>query len=310
MNDNVYLYSVNAGTPPQLALDHLAAIPVAGLFKGSYTAFAVLTFGDATYVAGYAKADGNLDFYRFSEGAPWLDYAAGTTVGAGWDQIDFLSLANTPYALLYRSDNGNFVFVSVTERLDAGSRYAYSRRHAPAATKGFSMVKPFVLGGGIVIMAYSYDSGAMCMYGLSAVASSPSGVAPLLVRVLEDFTWAKGWTRFAFFQLGAGNFFLKTNVLYPNVNIDHVRDDPATGTSEIATNMDLPDAMQLQIVAPFKRDNGDPHFLAYRGDGATNLYRIHSDCQGWTKLGATNLPVAATTILFPSTTAGQRCLVI
>jgi hypothetical protein len=59
---------------------------------------------------------------------------------------------------------------------------------------------------------------------------------------------APGWTRFAFFQYGGANFFLKTNTAKSNVNIDHFNDVLSMGTVEIGSKLDLPDAQTLNNV--------------------------------------------------------------
>jgi hypothetical protein len=98
--------------------------------------------------------------------------------------------------------------------------------------------------------------------------------------------WAKGWTRFAFFQFGGENFFLKTNTWKPNVNIDHVLDNISSGTAEVATKLDLQDAQDLHRVEPFTRENGDPYFITYKGDGTVTFNRFWSDCLGWTTVAS------------------------
>ncbi len=119
----------------------------------------------------------------------------------------------------------------------------------------------------------------------------------LLANPVWDHRWATGWTRFAFFSLGGEVFFLKTNTKYPKVNIDHVLDNPTDGTAEVATEMDLTDAQDLTVVQPLALDNGHPYFVAYRPDGLSVLYRIHSDCRGWTSVGTTTTPANASAIV-------------
>jgi hypothetical protein len=122
----------------------------------------------------------------------------------------------------------------------------------------------------------------VAMYTLSVTATSPKDMPPLFALAVWSHQWAKGWTRFAFFQFGGENFFLKTNTVKPNVNIDHVVDGLAGGTVEVATNMNLPDAQQVDIVRSMTVGHGDPYFVAYKKNGTAALYRFYSDCQGWT----------------------------
>jgi hypothetical protein len=106
--------------------------------------------------------------------------------------------------------------------------------------------------------------------------------------------WAQGWTRFAFFQFGGENFFLKTNTWKPNVNIDHVLDDLAAGTAEVGSYLTLANAQRLDIVQPFSLGHGDPYFVSYmRSNGQLTLNRFHSDCLGWTTVASLTSKVGA-----------------
>jgi hypothetical protein len=70
------------------------------------------------------------------------------------------------------------------------------------------------------------------------------------------------------------------------VNIDHVLDDTTQGTTEVGTWLQnlLTDPTKIDIVAPFSMNGGDPYFVTYRNSsGSTDWFRIHGDCQGWTK---------------------------
>jgi hypothetical protein len=92
--------------------------------------------------------------------------------------------------------------------------------------------------------------------------------------------WAKGWTRFAFFQYGGENFFLKTNAVKPNVIIDHILDD-LSGTVSVGTHLDLRAAQRLDFVRSLDPPDLGPHFVTYEKTGETTVNRIRSDCLGW-----------------------------
>lgn len=285
----------------QLTLDAVQAAPL----KRAYTAYTTCTVAGNLYLAAYDKGVDGVDLYKLSNGAPWLEFAATVTVGAGWDIVEGFVFANTGHLMTYRADKGQFCFFPLNDQLGCTQKYLFYRNHAPGTSQGFTMVKPFVLGGGIVFMGYNFDTGAVAMYTLTATATSPAGIAPLFGLCVWDHAWAKGWTRFAFFALGGAMFFLKTNTAVPNVNIDHILDNPATGTIEVATKMNLTDAQQLSVVEPFYLNDGDPHFIAYRPDGPTVLYRIHSDCQGWSQMGTSSAIPNATKIV-PARVSGQQ----
>lgn len=118
------------------------------------------------------------------------------------------------HLMLYRRpEHGQFAFsfYPLDGGLNSNSKYLFHRNHAPAVSKGFTTVKPFALARGIVVMGYDFATGAVCMYTLSGVASTPKGAAPLFANPVWDHSWAKGWTRFGFFSLGGEVLFLKSS---------------------------------------------------------------------------------------------------
>jgi hypothetical protein len=94
--------------------------------------------------------------------------------------------------------------------------------------------------------------------------------------------------------VGGGAFFLKTNVKWPNVNIDHILDDPSQGTVEMGTHLRLDDAPNLNMVRPFYLDDVEPYFVTYMNDGSTTVNRFHSDCKGWTNVARCQTVAGAT----------------
>jgi hypothetical protein len=144
----------------------------------------------------------------------------------------------------------------------------------------------------MAFMGYDAESGAVAMYTLSVTATSPPGTPPLFALPVWSHEWAKGWVRFAFFQLGGSNFFLKTNKLDKRVNIDHVVDGIAGGTWEVAPAMQdqLPDNQILKFVQSFYFENGDPYFVTYKVDGTICFYRFWGNCQGFDLMASAKGP--------------------
>jgi hypothetical protein len=266
------------------SLDVLATQPPANVLRRRYSCYRVLDLAGRLALAAYAEDEPDLDLYFVSGTDMTVSYAVSLKVGPGWDFVDGFTFSNTPYVMTYRADVGVFGFYSLDSSLAVNGSYEYSRSHAPAATHGFTMVRPFEIADGVMIMGYSSDTGAICVYRLAARVSSPPSAAPIAMHTVRDQLWTPGWTRFAFFTLGGEVFFLKTNVKYPNVNIDHVLDSAEQGTSEVATNLSLEDFLTLSIVESFAIDNGHPHFVAYRPDGLAVIYRIHSTARGWSRI--------------------------
>jgi len=290
----LYQLSSTAGAP---TLNVMLSTPATSFLKRDGTAYSVLHWGQRRVFAVLVGGRKELDLYDLLPAAPWVALLGTICVGDQVQSIDGFVFTNTPYVMTYAPASGQFGFHSVDAAFKLTGTYNYSRSHAPAPTAGFTMTRAFVMANEIMFMGYSFDTGSICLYRIAGAATSRGGVPPLVAHTISDRVWAQGWTRFAFFTLGTEVFFLKTNIKYPNVNIDHVSDDLARGTSEVCSNMKLTDAKDLAIVEPFYLDHGHPHFLAYRPDGKLVLYRIHSDCQDWSAICDLQTPPNAMAML-------------
>jgi hypothetical protein len=165
-----------------------------------------------------------------------------------------------------------------------------NRRDWP--TQNFTEVTPFVSLGLVYVLCYDGVKGTVAVYSLDVISSSAGGVPPLNMLNVWYHHWAKGWHVFSFFQLGKSNFFFKINTAKLNVNIDHLQDNPAMGSVEIGSWLQdqMPNALDVTLASIIPWENGEPYLSTY--DGKTNdlnIYRIHADCQGWTKLNSTTV---------------------
>lgn len=280
-----------------------------GDFSKRYDAFATLPNGDEPLLCAYRAADGLADLFRITLSAPHLTKLAAIDLGKGWTVLNAFKYINENFLMTYRPDSGQFGFFSIDRSLDIAGRCNYVRLHAPATSRDFTMVRPFVVGGRVIFMGYGFESGSVCLYRIEGTVSSRAGVPPIAAHTVWDHVWAPGWTRFAFFILGGEVFFLKTNTKFPNVNIDHILDDPTTGTSEVGSNLQLVDAQDLSLVASFEQDHEHPHFIAYRPDGLTVAYRIHSTCTGWSHLCQAQA-VANAHVLVPVVVDERQCFIL
>ncbi len=234
-----------------------------------------------SYVAGYSRRTGTVDFYRVGMRAPFVEETGHKVgVGEGFDVVEPFVIGNQLHLLCYTSSTGVFEISAFSDRFTTIGLYKHSHTRGPAASTGFTTVKAFATSSQVGVMGYSSEDGRVVIYTVSVVPTSPPGTSPLIMSHVWANQWAKGWTRFAFFRFGREVFFLKTNTVFPNVNIDHVLDGFA-GTAEVGSHLHLDRASQLQDVQPFQLD-GDPWFATYRKTGITTLNRIHGDCRGWT----------------------------
>jgi hypothetical protein len=258
----------------------------------SYTSVCQVEIVGTPYILAYDKANGDARFYRVADADPWLVPTATANLTPGWDIVQSFVIGNQPYLMCYETKTGWFGFFPLSTALDVAAPYRFRRTHEPGTSNGFTMVKSFVAAGGVAFIGYNGATGAVAMYTISVTATSPEHLPPLFALAVWSHQWAKGWTRFAFFQFGAENFFLKTNTVFPNVNIDHIVDGLVGGTLEVSTNMNLVEAQALTIVEPMRYNRGDNYVIAYKPDGVVALYRIWPDCSGWTEAARFQGPAA------------------
>jgi hypothetical protein len=246
-----------------------------------YASLSWLAVKGEVYLFGYNPNSDSLDIYQFSGLSPWVKkMAARPKVGSGFDIIEPFVIGNQPHLMCYNAKNGTFAFFALDDEFSASKPYQFIRYHEPGLTQGFTTIKPFTCFGQVVFLGYNGENGHVSMYTLVVTAASLDDTPPLRMTSVWSHRWAKGWTRFAFFQLGGEVFFLKTNTWRPNVNIDHVLDN-LSGTVQVGTNLDLKNAQQLEIVQPFNMENGDPYFVTYEKSGEVTLNRINGNCLGW-----------------------------
>jgi len=270
--------------------------------------------GDAPLAAGYrhlvaaelggdphliaVDAAGTAAAFSTAPAAPWITPVDSRLDLEGpWDVIEPFTLGNALHLLAYASESGQFSFIPVGEDLASQPPYGYSRLRGPEVTKGFDVAQPVAIDGAMYYLCYSFDGGQVHIYSLAVTPSSPSRQAPLSSEPVWLHQWARKWTRFAFFELGGETFFLKTNVGKPNVNIDHVRDNPADGTVEVGTYLELEDALELDLVRSFYLGGGDPYFVTYMKSGKTTVNRFNGDCLGWTTEAQATTVEGATAIV-------------
>ena len=266
-------WSQNGATPLAAGYQHLVTIAAAG----------------QNYLVGI-DADGNGSAFRLTAAAPWITPVPSTISLGKADIVEPFILGMAPYLLAYEAQEGVFSYFSVTGGLTAQTPPYQFRHPRVPLTQGFTVTKPIVVNSLLNILSYNFKTGDVDIWSLTVTptpqAGSAPGTPPLLMLPLWIHQWAKSWSRFAFFTLGGETFFFKINFGPKlNVNIDHVLDDTTQGTIEVGTwlQSQLDEPTKIDIVAPFTMNGGDPYFVTYRNDGSTGWFRIHGDCQGWTK---------------------------
>ena len=279
----------------------------------SYQSLLSLRFNGGTYLLGHQAGSAQVDVFQFSNKSPWLKrVAAKTKIDKGTDLIEVFTLGNRAYIAAYAAKKGVFNVYAIADDFSLSQPYKFFRNHEPSLSQGFTTLSSFTLYGQVVLLGYRGDNGYVAMYTIAVTSGTPAGVAPLVITPAWAHQWAKGWTRFAFFQLGGENFFFKTNTWKWNVNIDHVLDNPAAGTVEVGTNMDLSKELKsVDAVRAFVLGSGDPYFAAYtKKNGHLSLNRFNSDCLGWTPEGAVTAKANAAQVCPVCVAADQVFLVV
>lgn len=303
------IYSVVPGDKPDtLTLKELATPHI----QSDYASLTPTTVSSSVYLLGYGPTQDGLDVYEFTAASPWLRYVdVKPQIGKGKNIVNTFTLGNEPYVAVYTAETGIFEIYSIESDLGLSKPYQFYRNHELAISKGFTTIKIFTQFGQVVFLGYNGTNGYVAIYTLAVTAiSTDPEVPPLLMTPVWSHQWAKGWTRFAFFQLGGENFFFKTNTWKPNVNIDHVLDDLSAGTTEVGTRLSLYAAQELNNVEPFVLGSADPHFVTYISkSGEVTLNRFHSDCLGWTNMGKLNTRTGAGSVV-PISTADRQVFLV
>jgi hypothetical protein len=303
------IYQIQESNKPNTVdVKEVGSSPAIG---SSYANLAPIVVKGKTYLLGYNSNADHLDIFEFSAASPWLKaVSAKPSIKTGLSIIEPFMIGNRSDIAGYEPKKGIFYLYSVADDLSLSKTpYEFFRNHEPSLTQGFATLKSFTSFGQVVFLGYNFSNGYVAMYTLSVTATSPPDSPPLLLTPTWAHNWAKGWTRFAFFQLGGENFFLKTNTDKPNVNIDHIMDGLSAGTAEVGTNLDLKDAQKLSLVQAFYLGNGDPYFVTYKNDGTLTFFRFHSDCLGWTQVASLSSKSNATQMV-PLAVGGKQYLVI
>jgi hypothetical protein len=296
------LYRISPTTTAgQLSFEQAWEQGEGGPLASGYSHLVPVTVSGAPRLLATEPGSGAITAFTLTDGDPWFTPAGtGLTLGGAFDIVEPFVLGDEPYLLAYAADAGEMSFFPVGADLSLDKPYTFFRTRAPGITNGFTVTKPIVVGGLVYVLAYSRPTGKVGAYGLAVTATpqpgAPAGTPPLLATPVWDHEWARDWTHFAFFELGSENFFFKINTGKLNVNIDHVLDDPALGTAEVGTYLELPDALELDIVRSFML-GGDPYFITYKTDGTTTVNRFRGDCQGWTQQSASTAVAGASDIV-------------
>lgn len=277
-NQKAVIYSIEkADAADRLKVEQVwpAAKEGNGLPEG-YTTISSVVVNKETYLFAQKAKNCLIDIYLAEEKGSGFKLVRSEKIKSARDIVTSFFIGGNPYLLTYEAKSGVFEFFAIGQDLSLTSVYKNSKTYGEDETTNYTVVAPFYYRGAVYHLCYNIANGKITIYQLSVPADRA-----LQSSLIYLHTWAQGWTRFAFFTLGGENFFLKSNPKYNNVNIDHIVDDPSQGGHPVGRHLDL--SFDLNLVAPFYMNGGDPYFVTYKNNGETVYNKIHGDCLGWTK---------------------------
>lgn len=225
-----------------------------------------------TYVIAFETGTGIAHIYQaYSNDGTYMVEVGQDTVSANISQIAIIGDAVNPLCLACDGSSGIITFLKITSGFKLNSLYSLNVGEA------ITTLKTMVYRNVWLLVAYNMETGDVNKYEVTVDSSSNSVSA----TKVWNAAWAKGWTRFSFFQLGAENFFIKTNMNYNKVNIDHFMDDADEGSHPVMNIIAPAQMVGLNNVNAFIDPKGFPYFVTYRINGEMTFNRIYGNCLGW-----------------------------
>ena len=267
---NILLYKINDGTTSNFSVQHIDNSGIKPIAE-NIQCIESFMLNNITYIIAFDKNNSYYIYQALSSGLFMVQLSTGI-ISSTANLISILDISGTFFCLVYDSIQNMLIFFKITSDLKLEQVY---QLNAPGT---FTTLKTFSYREKTFFIMYDIITGSVYKYQV-AINTSPETFS--VENVWSD-TWAKGWTRFSFFQLGTENFFIKTNISYKKVNIDHFMDDPNEGSHPVL-NIDAPEQMiDANNVVVFLNTKGFPFFATYNStNGMLTFNSIYANCQGW-----------------------------
>jgi hypothetical protein len=233
---------------------------------------ATFALNSNTYLVGFENNTLLADIYlSFNQAdGTYLNLKTQNNVTFNASMAEMMYSGEVPVCLAYDPASGNINFLQIAPDLSFSSAYSLN------VGIGITTLKAFTYRGDQFLIAYNMNTGSVTKYQIFA-----TNLTTISATNVWSAKWAVTWIRFSFFQMGAENFFIKTNLNAVKVNIDHFMDDPNEGSHPVL-NMDAPPQMiGLNNVNAFVDPKGFPYFATYRTTGVMTFNRIYGSCLGW-----------------------------
>jgi len=216
--------------------------------------------------------------------------------------IDFLeafTIAGNIYFIGYATESAYIHFYAL--QADFTVNLVYSGYIG----SGYTMIKPLSYRNSIFFLAYNHTNGAVSKYQIMSTSTHP-----VYINETWSDTWAQQWHRFAFFQFGGENFFIKANTSHKKVNIDHLMDDLVEGSHPVL-NESAPTYMLDAITAvSFQDQQGNAFIVVAQSSGELSINEIYPSCMGWKEQFSSSNELSSVKAVLPVSIDNDQYLLI
>ncbi|MCL3779922.1 hypothetical protein EMN47_05905 [Prolixibacteraceae bacterium JC049] len=274
----VQLFSISESSPDGISIHTVEHSKVNSMAENIQCMDSFI-LNNVTYIISFKKDSGDTQIYEAcNKQGEFLNLVKENTLAFSSTHVAILHSENNVLCLSYNEKTGYLSILDISDNLKLNIVCTLN------IGKGISTLKSFIYRWRMFFIAYNIETGHVDKYEVLINKSTSS----ISTSKVWDDKWAQGWTRFSFFQLGAENFFIKTNIKYVKVNIDHFMDDADEGSHPVL-NIDAPAQMRsLNNVSAFTDQKGFPFFAAYSTDGNLSFNRIYGNCLGWDMVSLLN----------------------
>ncbi|MGH1427825.1 MAG: hypothetical protein ACRBEE_07785 [Arenicella sp.] len=269
-----------------------------GSFPTASSVSCSFEYQKSSYSAFYNAAKTRVEIYEnTAKTGHFFVQKNNTSVTDAIDFLDAFTLGGNVYFSAYSTSGEYINFYALQGDL------SLTKVYGGYIGSGYTMIKPLEYRNSVFFLAYNHTKGSVSKYQIMATSQHP-----IYINETWSDTWAKQWMRFAFFQFGGENFFIKTNMLHKKVNIDHLMDDLIEGSHPVL-NEAAPSYMQTAVdVKTFSDNDGNAFFAVAQPGGDISVNQVHPNCLGWTEQCSASLTAASS--MLPYQVEGKQYLLV
>jgi len=252
------LFEININSSNNLVVNEVDASKINPL-TDNIQCIESFTLNEFAYLLTFEKDSGTIDIYQtIDNNGIYMNALTKNKVPFNASLLAIMYANTIPICIAYDQSSGQITFLEIQPDL---TLLPFNTLNAG---QGITTLKTFSSKGDWFVLAYNMSTGAVSKNQILISTTTP---LTLSLKNVWTSLWAQSWTRFSFFQIGAENFFIKTNLTKSKVNIDLFINDPNEG-SHLVLNSKAPSQMiGLNNVNAFTDSNGFPYFATYRNNG-------------------------------------------